>query len=410
MRTADSLLRDARMYLSRRLNRSLAPPDRVSVNVTLRCNLKCTMCTTCYDAPELSCEEIKGIIDQTAAWGVQVFNPLGGEPFMRGDIEEILSYAVRRGFYVTVTTNGTLITERRARAIAAIPSDRLHFNISLDGDEATSDLVRGPGMWRRAIEGYQRIRAADAEAGNARRKILSNTILHAANLDRFTDILDEQDALGFDGVQILNLFRAGPDAPKEAAALWFRPRHMDALGVLSEVLAQRAEQQPDAGYRIQNPPEDLRQIPVYYRDDLSPLEAPCWAGWKELYINADGAAIMCDGKLDFLAGSFGNVRTQTLQQLWHSPALQARRQVVKTCSTPCVQNCYLRRDSDSGSRLLQDAGRLAARQVGRRLAALVPRVETSRQLGVVPACDRHIDAMSKLLPDHDKVDPATKCL
>ena len=77
------------MYLSRRFNRSLAPPDRVSLNVTLRCNLTCSMCTTCYDAPELSLEEIKGIIDQTADWGVEIFNPLGGEPFMRADIEEI---------------------------------------------------------------------------------------------------------------------------------------------------------------------------------------------------------------------------------------------------------------------------------------------------------------------------------
>ena len=79
MRSGPELIRDARMYLSRRLNRSLAPPDRVSVNVTLRCNLTCTICTTCYDAPELSTDEIKGIIDQTAAWGVEVFNPLGGE-------------------------------------------------------------------------------------------------------------------------------------------------------------------------------------------------------------------------------------------------------------------------------------------------------------------------------------------
>ncbi|MFT5682474.1 MAG: MoaA/NifB/PqqE/SkfB family radical SAM enzyme [Myxococcota bacterium] len=375
MTPADSLLRDARMYLSRKLNRSLAPPDRVSINVTLRCNLTCTMCTTCYDAPELSCEEIKGIIDQTAAWGVEVFNPLGGEPFMRGDIEEILAYAVRRGFYVTVTTNGTLITERRARAIAAIPSDRLHFNLSLDGDEAASDLVRGAGMWRRAIEGYQRIRAADAEAGNSRRKILSNTILHAANLDRFEAILDEQAALGFDGVQILNLFRAGPDAPKEAAALWFRPRHMETLSALAQALARRAEQQSSVGYRIQNPPADLRQIPDYYRDDLTPLEAPCWAGWKELYINADGAAIMCDGKLDFLAGSFGSIREQTLQQLWRSPALQARRAVVKTCTTPCVQNCYLRRDSDSGRALVATAASMTARRAKRRIASMLPSVE-----------------------------------
>lgn len=363
------------MLLSRRLNRSFAPPDRVSVNVTLRCNLTCAMCTTCYDSPELSLEEIKGIIDQTAAWGVEVFNPLGGEPFMRADIEEILAYAVQRGFYVTVTTNGTLITEKRARAIAAIPADRLHFNISLDGDEASHDRVRGPGMWRRAIEGYRRIRAADAAAGNSRRKLLSNTILHAHDAARFLEILDEQAALGFDGVQVLNLFRPGQDVPDESRDLWFYPEHLPMLERLSEALARRAETQPAGGYRVQNTPDELRLIPRYYRDELQPLEAPCWAGWKELYINADGAAIMCDGQLDFLNGRFGNVREQTLRQLWNSPALRARREVVKQCTTPCVQTCYLRGSSDSGSALALDAAKLAASALRDRAARLRPSVD-----------------------------------
>lgn len=362
------------MLLSRRLNRSLAPPDRVSVNVTLRCNLSCVMCTTCYDSPELTTAEIKDIIDQTAAWGVEVFNPLGGEPFMRGDIEEILAYAVRAGFYVTVTTNATLITERRARAIAAVPSDRLHLNISLDGDEAAHDLVRGAGMFRRAMEGYRRVREADAAAGNSRRKILSNTILHARNAERFLDILDAQAAAGFDGVQVLNLFRPGPEVPPESGALWFYPEHQPLLERVSEALARRAEEQ-GALFRIQNSPDELRLIPRYYQEDLKPLEAPCWAGWKELYINADGAAIMCDGKLDFLAGKFGNVRERTLRQLWASPALRARREVVKRCTTPCIQTCYLRRESDSAAKLAFEGAKLVAERVSDRLGPLRPGVE-----------------------------------
>lgn len=394
MRSASQLKRDSLLLLSRRLNRTLVPPDRVSVNVTLRCNLKCTMCTTCYDAPELSTEELKGIIDQTAAWGVEVFNPLGGEPFMRADIEELLAYAVRRGFYVTTTTNGTLITEKRARGIAAIPSDRLHFNVSLDGDEESHDRIRSRGMWKRAIQGYSRIRAADAAAGNSRRKILSNTILHAGNLDRFEAVLDEQVELGFDGVQILNLFRAGPEAPPEAAGLWFRDRHMPALETLSERLAQRAEAQgAGSAWRIQNTPEELRQIPRYYREELGPLEAPCWAGWKELYINADGQAIMCDGELDFLAGAFGNVREQTLRQLWQSPALRERREVVKQCATPCIQQCYLRPESDSAGELARDGARLLAQGARQRLARVLPGVEEipgsvlSLELSDVCPCD-----------------------
>jgi MoaA/NifB/PqqE/SkfB family radical SAM enzyme len=362
------------MFLSRRFNRSLAPPDRVSVNVTLRCNLKCTMCTTCYDSPELSLDEIKGIIDQTAAWGVGIFNPLGGEPFMRNDIEEILSYAVARGFYVTVTTNGTLITERRAQRIARIPSDRLHFNFSLDGDRVANDEIRSAGMFDRAIEGYQRLRDADEAAGNARRKILANTILHARNVDRFHAILDEQAILGFDGVQVLNLFRQGDEVPSEASSLWFHSDTLDVLSSLTESLASRAEGQGVVGYRIQNSPENLRQIPRYYRDELKPLEAPCWAGWKELYINADGEAIMCDGALDFLNGRFGNVREQTLQQLWASPALRERRAVVKSCTTPCVQDCYLRQESDSATTLVADATRIVGERVRSRVARMRPGV------------------------------------
>jgi len=283
---------------------------------------------------------------------------------------------VRRGFYVTVTTNGTLITEKRARALAAIPSDRLHLNISLDGDRVANDEVRGEGMWDRAIAGYRRVRAADAAAGNARRKVLANTILHARNLDRFESILDEQAALGFDGVQILTLFRTSPEeSPPQAEALWFQSEHQPHLRRLTEALAQRAERQGPAGYRIQNLPEELRRVPRYYTEAVGPLEAPCWAGWKELYINADGRAIMCDGKLDFLAGAWGDVRRQTLRQIWSDPDLRKRREVVKQCTTPCIQKCYLRPESDRARDILVDGARLAGREVRRQLRALRPHVE-----------------------------------
>jgi MoaA/NifB/PqqE/SkfB family radical SAM enzyme len=393
MRSTKDLIRDAKMVASRRLNRSLAPPDRVSLNVTLRCNLKCTMCTTCYDSPEMSLIEIKDIIDQTAAWGVEVFNPLGGEPFMRSDIEEILAYAVRRGFYVTVTTNGTLITDKRAQAIARIPADKLHFNFSLDGAREAHDAIRSAGMWARAIEGFQRIREADAAAGNARRKILANTILHARNVAGFHDVLDEQAALGFDGVQILNLFRQGPAVPPQAANLWFQEAHQSGLVSMVESLARRVEAQGAVGYRIQNTAEQLRRIPAYYSDTLGPLEAPCWAGWKELYINADGAAIMCDGELDFLKGRFGNIRESTLQALWNSPALRTRREVVKQCTTPCVQGCYLRPESDSVREISVDAGRIIARRVRertrltRRVSAHHPDAVLCLELSDVCPCD-----------------------
>ena len=339
---------DAKMALSRQLNRGWSPPDRVSVNLTLRCNLTCSMCSTCYDSPELTLEEIQSIIDQTADWGVEVFNPLGGEPFMRSDLEEILRYAVRKGFYVTMTTNATLISKGRARMLASIPSDRLHFNISLDGNAQSNDAIRGAGMYQKAIRGFQAIRQADQEAGNSKRKILCNTILHRNNLHHFKEILAEQETLGFDGIQILNLFRTSNDQP---SPLWFRDSDFEALEQLCAWLIQQKKQ--GGVYAIQNSIEELSKIPAYYREALKPLDAPCWAGWKELYINADGQAVMCDGNLDFLNGAFGSIRDNSLQELWDSPKLRQQRQVVKNCTTPCVQTCYLRQSSDSKRHILK---------------------------------------------------------
>ena len=348
-----SLHRDVRMHLSRKLNKGWARPDRISLNLTLRCNLTCTMCTTCYDAPELGLDEIKSIIDQTSEWGVEVFNPLGGEPFMRSDLEEILLYAVSKGFYVTITTNGTLISKGRARMLARIPSDRLHFNISLDGNRESNDAIRGEGMYDKAMKGYAAIRQADAEAGNSKRKILVNSILHRRNVDHYIETLQEFQRLGFDGVQVLNLFRAEEDT-QTANELWFQSEDFAQLETVCRGLLQMKREH---GF-LQNTEREIRNIPSYYREGLTPLEAPCWAGWKEFYINADGQAIMCDGKLDFLNGGFGSVREHSLQELWNSEAIRQRREVVKTCSTPCVQTCYLRQQSDSKGDLLRRAGGL----------------------------------------------------
>lgn len=346
-----AITRDMRMWASRALVTSLAPPDWLTINLTLRCNLQCVMCTTCYDSPELSTREVLDLIDQAAAWGVGVFNPLGGEPFIRADLEAILSHAAQRDMHTTLTTNGTLIRPDRAAHIARISVEKLHINISLDGPEAAHDLVRGAGTWKRTIAGYQALRQADAAEGNPLRKICANVILHRKNLDGFVDFVRDLAGLGFEGVQVLNLFRNRDD--ETVGGLWFDPASLPELDRVCEALTHEPV--------VLNPPGDLRLIPRYYREGLAPLDAPCWAGWKELYINADGSAIMCDGKLDFLAGRFGSVRAHTLRQLWDSAELKKRRSVVKTCTTPCIQNCYLRRDSDRLLPLARQLGSLTRR-------------------------------------------------
>jgi MoaA/NifB/PqqE/SkfB family radical SAM enzyme len=372
------------MWAGRRLGRGLAPPDWLSINLTLRCNLSCVMCTTCYDTPELSTAEVLDLVDQAASWGVRVFNPLGGEPFVRTDLETILAHAARRDMHTTLTTNGTLITEARAARIAEIPPEKLHINISIDGLSSHDD-VRGKGSFARMIAGYRRLRAADAAAGNPTRKICANSILHAKNVAEYLDLVAFLEAEAFSGMQVLHLFRSASDA--DVGGMWFKPEQLPALEAVCRVLA---------GHALVMNRDALPLVPRYYREGIGPLEAPCWAGWKELYVNADGSAIMCDGKLDFLAGRFGSVREHTLRELWRCDVLKERREVVRNCTTPCIQGCYLRRESDAlvpiAKGLLDNVTRPARARVARRLPA-----RTIEGVLAVELCDIPDD------PDHASV-------
>lgn len=367
------------MYLSRRLNRSLAPPDWLSINLTLRCNLRCVMCTTCYEVDnELSTREILDIVDQAALMGIRILNPLGGEPLLRPDLEEILTHAASKDFYITLTTNGTLLDAARARGLARIPPEKLHVTFSLDGPERVHDQVRGEGVWARALKGFENLREADLRAGNPRRKILANTILHRHNLEILPEFLDRLAALGFDGVQILTLFRSANGAlgdrrfpARPAHDLHIGPEQLPLLDHLIPRLLDRVERPPHPRCPILNEPSELLLLPAWARGELQPLDAPCWAGWKELYVNADGRVLLCDGKLDFLEGAFGSTRLQTLQELWSAPELRVRREVIKRCRTPCAQTCYLRPQSKSARLLGEEASRLLIDRVRPRLEAAV---------------------------------------
>jgi MoaA/NifB/PqqE/SkfB family radical SAM enzyme len=103
-------------------------------------------------------------------------------------------------------------------------------------------------------------------------------------------------------------------------------------------------------------------ISRYYRGELRPHHARCYNGFKELYINVNGDGLMCDGRLDFLAGSFGNARVEPIRKMWRSRKARAMRRKVLACTHPCIQDCYLRRDSDDLAAIARD---LAAAVRGR---------------------------------------------
>jgi len=113
-------------------------------NCTRTCNLRCMHCYSESDAQrydQLSTDEAKRMIDDLAAFGSPVLLFSGGEPCVRPDLVELMSYAKAAGMRVVLSTNGTLITPELAAQFAKVGLS--YVGVSIDGAPATHDKFRG---------------------------------------------------------------------------------------------------------------------------------------------------------------------------------------------------------------------------------------------------------------------------
>lgn len=121
------------------------PPGPVVIwNLIRRCNLTCKHCySISADTDfkgELSTEEVYTVLDDLKAFRAPVLILSGGEPLLRPDIFDIARRAKAMGFYVGLSSNGTLIDASNIEQIAAIGFD--YVGISLDGIGAVHDAFR----------------------------------------------------------------------------------------------------------------------------------------------------------------------------------------------------------------------------------------------------------------------------
>ncbi|HAM50460.1 MAG TPA: hypothetical protein DCP92_07085 [Nitrospiraceae bacterium] len=92
-------------------------PISGSIEVTARCNMKCTHCyinrpVDDWNAQntELGNGELKHIIDEIIEQGCLWLLLTGGEPLIRHDFLDIYTHAKKKGLLITLFTNGTMIT------------------------------------------------------------------------------------------------------------------------------------------------------------------------------------------------------------------------------------------------------------------------------------------------------------
>ncbi len=146
-------------FVKGKKNVGLSSPQKVSLNITRGCNLKCKHCFTNAGTPdqnELTSEELFKLIDQMKDAGSFFMAIGGGEPLLRNDLFEVIGYARDHFIAVSIVTNGLLINEEIARKFNTFNLDTI--TVSLDGLEENHDYIRGRGNFKKTIESLKTLR------------------------------------------------------------------------------------------------------------------------------------------------------------------------------------------------------------------------------------------------------------
>lgn len=132
------------------------------LELTYHCNLNCIHCY-CKNSEdlskELSAQEWKNILDEIQKEGCLWLCITGGDPLIRDDFLEIYSYAKRKGFIISLFTNGQGFNEGIIDFLANSPPFSIEITLNGITQETYETITLVPGSFLKVIDNIKKIAA-----------------------------------------------------------------------------------------------------------------------------------------------------------------------------------------------------------------------------------------------------------
>src|SRR3954447_3443397 len=218
--------RRIRRFIDEKTGRADRLPMGAVYEATMRCNLHCEFCYVGdllniegQWREEMTLDALKKAFPDDP--GLQV-SLTGGEIFMRKDIMSVLDLFRDKGYACGyLTTNGTIITDERAEALADLAAAGFlkHISVSIDGPKDLHDAARGlKGTFERTTEGLKRLQDAARRKGAPLRVSINTTVAHES-LEALDRMVDVAEALGVDAIGLNHLMYSTPEEVAETVKM-----------------------------------------------------------------------------------------------------------------------------------------------------------------------------------------------
>ena len=333
--------------VAERADVSVQDPVCLYLETTNRCNLLCTTCPCTYEELEppadMSWGLFTNIVDQIPNIRRAVLHGVG-EPMLVRNLPAMVRYLKDRGTYVLFNTNGTVLNERKGRALINAGLDELR--VSLDAATAKSFVaVRGKDYFKRILRNVREFRDLQEREGHQLPRVsawltgLKETI---AELPAFVKVAAE---VGVKEVYLQRLVFFENDAiglARPDQALYEQMTREQAV-YLNEAaaLARYYGMTFSASGAASEPGMSLKR-----EGDASHWRL-CRRPWTVMYITANGRALPCCiapfSQRGYENYTLGDATQQTLHEIWNGPAYRAFRSGLLSDRPPqTCANCGLR--------------------------------------------------------------------
>lgn len=292
-------------------------PFRMDLALTFRCNNDCLHCYTGgpHETPEMSTEEWRRVIDKCVGLGVFTITFTGGEPTLREDLPDLLSYAQKRGEVTGLVTNGRILKDPEyVETLEKAGLDYAQITLESHIPEIHDSITRIPGSWEETVEGIKNVEKSQIY-------LSTNTTLNRRNYESFLETIDFLKSLGVAAFGCNSLIHSG-SATKIAEEF--------ALNIdeLKRILPEVREKAGILGLKF-----DWFTPTQYCR--LNPLELDlgiksCSACRMNMCVGPNGDVYPCQSYFE----SLGNILRDDWKSIWNHPTcimMRERKYAPEKC-------------------------------------------------------------------------------
>jgi Fe-coproporphyrin III synthase len=340
-------------FIQERTGRADRLPTGLVYEATMRCNLTCEFC---YVGDllnlegewrqEMTLDNLRRAFPQ----GELQVSLTGGEIFMRKDIMSVLDLFQEKGYSCGyLTTNGTIINDERADALATLAQQGFlkHISVSIDGPGELHDKARGvKGTFERTAAGLRRLQAASRKKGAALR-VSINTTVAEESLETLDKIVDVAEELGVDAIGLNHLMYSttaerdetlrliGETDPKIISTFVTDNPGVAPARVREKVTALKEKCRQRNVLFDYRPKVHPPLIEAYYTPG-SPLEGRCLYPFLQARVSFSGKVFFCP----FIRVEVGDLNESTLEEVWNSERyVDMRKRLLDNKLFPVCRRC-----------------------------------------------------------------------